>query len=363
LIGDFLQVGMDLQKLRKLESSYDVCGSKAGLAHVYDASSPRGTCPLMKSLMSNKCVFDCKYCVNSRKTRQENLDFTPKEMADTFLNLYMQRKVEGLFLSSAVVKDPDFMTEKMIETVEILRFSYNYKGYIHFKVLPGVSYGLIKKAAPLVQRMSVNIESPNKSRLSQISSNKDYKNDILRRQAWVKMLHPNQTSQMIVGAAEETDLEILKMADWEYKNFHLKRIYYSAFKAVKGTELQDKKDESLDRQNRFYNVDYMLRKYNIRFDEFEEIMDDDMLPRGDPKIHLANNHFESALDINEAEYDDLIRVPGIGPKTADNIIKMRNCGIRLDRKKDLSSAGVILKRAEPFLRIDGYTQKRISQFN
>jgi predicted DNA-binding helix-hairpin-helix protein len=353
---------MDLQKLRKLESMYDVCGSKAGLAHVYDASSPRGTCPLMKSLMSNKCIFDCKYCINNRKTRQENLEFTPKEMADTFMHLYSNKKVEGLFLSSAVVKDPDFITEKMLEAVEILRFGHNYRGYVHFKVLPGVSYDLIKRASKFADRMSINIEAPNKSRLDSLSTNKDYRNDILRRQAWIKRLHPNQTTQMIVGAAEETDLEILKMADWEYKSFQLKRIYYSAFKPVKGTEMQDKKEESMDRQNRFYNVDYMLRKYDIKLEEFKEIMDDDMLPKGDPKVHIANNYFDSAIDLNQASYKDIIRVPGIGPKTADKIIEAQNSKERLCTKKEISQVGVILKRATPFLKIDGYAQMRLSQY-
>jgi predicted DNA-binding helix-hairpin-helix protein len=353
---------MDLQKLRKLESIYDVCGSKAGLAHVYDASSPRGTCPLMKSLMSNKCVFDCKYCVNNRKTRQEHLDFTPKEMADTFMHLYSAGKVEGLFLSSAVVKDPDFMSEKMLEAVEMLRFRYNYKGYIHFKVLPGVSYDMIKRASKLSDRMSINIEAPSKSRLDSISSNKEYKNDILRRQAWIKMLHPNQTTQMIVGAADETDLEILKMADWEYRSFQLKRIYYSAFRPVAGTEMENKCAEPLERQNRLYNIDYMLRKYSIPYKDFAEIMHNDMLPRGDPKVHLANNYFDSPIDLNEAEYGEIIRIPGIGPKTANKIIEFQNSRKSLNSRKDISAAGVILKRAEPFLKIDGYHQMRLAQY-
>ena len=354
---------MDLQKLRKLESLYDVCGSKAGLAHVYDASSPRGTCPLMKSLMSNKCVFDCRYCVNNRKTRQDNLEFAPKEMADTFMHLYRSRKVEGLFLSSAVVKDPDFMTEKMLEVVEMLRFSYHYRGYVHFKVLPGVSYSLIKRAAPLADRLSINIEAPSKSRLISISSNKDFRNDILRRQAWIKRLHSNQTTQMIVGAAGESDLEILRMADWEYRSFQLRRIYYSAFRPVEGTELENKKPESLDRQNRFYNVDYMLRKYGIKFDEFRDILDDEMLPSGDPKVHLANSYFDRPIDLNDAVYEDIIRVPGIGPKTAEKILEAQNSKEKLRSRKDISKTGVILKRAEPFLRIDGYVQSRLPWFN
>lgn len=354
---------MDLTKLRKLESTYDVCGSKAGLAHVYDASSPRGTCPLMKSLMSNKCMFDCKYCVNNKKTRQSNLEFSPKEMADTFLHLYSQRKIEGLFLSSAVVKDSDHMTEKMLETVEILRFDYNYKGYIHFKVLPGTDYDLIKRAAPLVQRMSINIEAPNKSRLDDLSSNKHYKNDILRRQAWIKRLHSNQTTQMIVGAADETDLEILKMSDWEYKSFQLKRIYYSAFRPVSGTELENKRQEPIERQNKLYNSDFLLTKYNISFNEFKDIMDNEMLPKGDPKIHLANNYFDKPLDLNESEYSEIIRIPGIGPKTANRIIEIQNSTKKLITKKQLSETGVILKRAEPFLRINGYHQKKLMEFN
>jgi len=356
---------IDLQKVKFLDSSYDVCGGgkkECSTDFIYDASSLRGNCPLFKVLQSNSCSFDCKYCVNSTKTRTRDMHFEPEELAKTFTCLQKQYNLHGLFLSSSVIKDPNTTTEKMIETVKLVRHKYNYQGYIHFKVLPGTSYELIKQASEMVNRMSINIECPSKSRLSELSHVKDFKIDILRRQAWVKKLHPNQTTQMIVGAADETDLEILKMVDWEYNSFNLKRIYYSSFKSGKNIELK-KEDCSTIRQNRIYNVDFLLRKYNFKVDEIKEILINEMLPKEDPKLALAKLNFDGPVEVNEAEYSDLLKIPGIGPITAKKILECQMNNYKIKKYSQLQELGVRINNAKPFMKVDGNWQKRLVDFN
>ncbi len=350
----------NIEKIRFLENKHDVCGGgkEEGLGFIYDASTPQGKCPLYKTLMSNACSFDCKYCAQSSKTRARTASFKPNELAKTFIELQQKYSLHGLFLSSSVVKDPDKTTEMMIETVKTVRNKYGYKGYIHFKVLPGTSYELIKQASGMVDRMSINIESPSKSRLSEIATVKDYKIDILRRQAWIKKLHDNQTTQFIVGAADETDLEILKMADWEYESFCLKRIYYSGFQSGKSIELK-KKDCSMERQNKLYNVDFLFRKYFIKLKEIKEIMNDEMLPKEDPKFALAKLNYSGPVDINEAEQMELLRVPGIGPTSVKRILALQG---RIKEYSQLAELGVVVKRAKPFIKVNGKWQKRLVDF-
>ena len=171
-------------------------------------------------------------------------------------------------------------------------------------------------------------------------------------------MHDNQTTQFIVGAADETDLEILKMADWEYEAFHLKRIYYSGFKQGKGIELK-KENCNTTRQNRLYNVDFLFRKYFIKLKEVKEIMNNDMLPKEDPKFALAKQNYSGAVEVNGADYMELLRVPGIGPRSAKRIISLRG---KLKKYSQLHEAGVVVKRAKPFIKVDGKWQKRLVDF-
>lgn len=371
-----------LQKVKVLGESarWDTCASSAsnrkvktddrignaagcGICHSFTED---GKCiSLWKTLYSNACSFDCKYCSNAAGCNKKPARFEPEEFAKVFMPLYVRNYVEGLFLSSAVEKDPDKTTEKMLEAVELIRSKYKFQGYVHFKVLPGTSYELIKQASEFSDRMSINLEAPNKSRMSEISSVKDYKIDILRRQAWLKRmkLHSGQTTQLVVGGSDETDLEILKMIDWEYENMELKRGYYSAFMPVPKTPFERKPRVELMREHHLYNVDFMLRKYNIPFREFKEVMDDGMLPKIDPKIALARLNFDSGLDVNEAKWDDLIRVPGIGPQSAYRILEMQRGNVKIMKKGQLHRMGIVLKRALPFIRLDGKRQKMLHEFN
>ena len=358
-----------LEKAKLLSSAgeYDSCGPKAceveidsGLGGIYHAKAEHKTCRLFKTLMDNSCSFDCKYCINSTGCNKRKASYKPKELAKLFNHLQQKLDVEGLFLSSGVAGNPDRATEKMIDAVKILRYDYKFKGYVHFKVLPGTSYELIKQASELSTRMSINIEAPNKGVLSELSSCKDYKIDILRRQAWISKfnLSGGQTTQMIINKLA-SDKDVLKMVNWEYDALNLRRVYYSAFRPVKGTEMENEKAVPLTRQNRLYNVDFLMREYNYKFKEFNEIMDEGMLPKRDPKWALAMNTFDRPLDINEASYDELIRVPGIGPKTAQKIIAQKK---PIKKYEQLHQLGGWVKRAKPFINVDGKRQTMLMEF-
>ena len=345
---------------------YDSCGPKAcevkinnGLGGIYYAKAEHKTCRIFKTLMDNNCSFDCKYCANSTNCKKRKTSYEPQELAKVFNHLHKTLAVEGLFLSSAISGDPDRATQKMLDSVKIIRTKYQFKGYIHFKILPGTSYDLIKQASELSTRMSINIEAPNKSILSELSSCKNYKTDILKRQAWISKfnLKAGQTTQMIVNNLS-TDKDILKMVNWEYSNLKLSRVYYSAFRPVKGTPLENQKPEPLLRQNRLYNVDFLMRKYNYKLKEFFQITDNEMLPREDPKLALAKATFDSPIEVNEATYNELIRVPGIGPKTASKII---SCKTRIKKYEHLHKFGAAIKRAKPFIKVDGKRQKMLTE--
>jgi predicted DNA-binding helix-hairpin-helix protein len=355
-----------LEKAKILTNSggFDSCGPKAcevrvnsGLGGIYHAKAEHRTCRIFKTLMNNSCKFDCRYCANASGCSKKKAEYKPDELAKLFMHLHKNLRVDGLFLSSGVAAGPDSVTEKMLEAVYKLRFEYRFKGYVHFKILPGTSYELIKQASKLSTRMSINIEAPNKSVLSELSTCKDYKIDILRRQAWISNLHPNQATQVIVNNLA-TDKDILKMCDWEYDKLNLKRIYFSAFRPVKGTPLENEKAEPLLRQNHLYNIDFLRRRYNYKFKEFDLIMEDGMLPDEDPKLALAKAAFDGAIDINQASYEELIRIPGIGPKTAKRIVK----GPKIRKYEDLHKLGGWVKRAKPFIEINGKRQKMLLEF-
>ena len=334
--------------------------SSCGICHSF---TENGRCiSLFKTLMTNQCKFDCKYCQNSTNCeKKRTTTYKPEELAKVFMHLYVRNYVEGLFLSSGITKDPDTTTENMIDAINLVRNKYKFRGYVHFKVLPGTNKDLIKQASEFADRLSINIEAPNSSRMNEISSVKDYKIDILRRQSWIK--HTNvpsgQTTQLVVGGSDETDLEILKMSNWEYDAMETKRVYYSAFTPVPKTPLEFKDKTPLLREHRLYNVDFMIRKYNIPLKEFKDVMNDGLLPKEDPKIALARQYFDGPVDINEASEEQLLRVPGMGPLSVSRILNLQKSHTKITKRNQLHSIGVVLKRAEPFIKIDGKHQQTL----
>ena len=359
---------MDFNKVKTLSSAgtYDSCGPKMceikveqGLGGIYSSKTSHETCKMFKTLMTNACIHDCKYCQNAKGCSKNAEAYTPEELASTFNYLHKKHDLTGLFLSSGVQKDADYSTEKMIEAVRLVR-NQGYNGYIHFKVLPGTSYELIKQASELSNRMSINIEAPRGDILKELSTNKDYKIDILRRQAWIKRMNllSGQTTQVILNDMSN-DKDVLKMMNWEYENIELKRMYFSSFSPIKGTPLENSKAESISRQNHLYNADFLVRDYGFKTKEFDNILIEGNLPNMDPKLALARNYFDKPVDINESSFEELLRIPGIGPKTAKFISDSKT---KFTRFEDLRNIGVRVDSARPFIELDGKRQATLMEY-
>ncbi|MBN1924065.1 MAG: putative DNA modification/repair radical SAM protein [Nanoarchaeota archaeon] len=370
-----------LEKVKILgaASKYDICASSASPRNhsserignpcgpgICKSFTPDGRCvTLFKVLYSNSCTHDCKYCMNNNKCSKKVAMFEPQELAQTFMKLYLQNYVEGLFLSSGIVKDSDYTMGLMLDAVRLLREKYLFNGYVHLKVLPGSSLEMVKQAAELSDRLSLNLEVPSKTRMSEISEIKDYKVDIIRRHNYIKRqrLASGATTQFVVGSTDESDFEILEKTNWMYERMNLKRVYFNAFVPVPKTDLQNKQQVSLEREHRLYQVDFMLRKYNISFKTFKKhvLSDNGMLPRGDPKIFLAKELIKEPVSINSAGEDELLKVPGIGPLSAKRIISFRRQK-SIKTYSTLQALGVVLKRAKSFINLNGIVQRSLGDY-
>ncbi|MFW5866027.1 MAG: radical SAM protein [Nanoarchaeota archaeon] len=359
-----------LSKARLLSEAgtYDSCGPKTcqvdiqeGLGGIYHAKAEHRTCRMFKTLLSNACTHDCKYCINRTGCPKRPVTYEPDELARLFMKLHRDHDVNGLFLSSTVPGNPDDEVERMIEAVRILRQKHGFSGYLHFKILPGTSRHLIKEAARFADRMSINVEAPSKQHMNELSTNKDYANDILKRQAWIANhdLSGGQSTQMIV-TNETTDKELLNASKYQYEEHDLKRLYYSAFRPVRHTPMETHDPTPSYRQQHLYNVDFLVRRYGYSYKEFESIYTEhDNLPMQDPKLALAKKTLTKPLDINTAEKEELLRVPGIGPVTANKLHHMKR---NFKSWREVQRAGVMLGRARPFLSLGHSRQLSIFEF-
>lgn len=340
-----------------------------GICHTWSAD---GRCvSLLKVLMTNVCVFDCKYCVNRRSNDTQRAAFTPRELADLTMSFYRRNYIEGLFLSSGVRRDPDYATEQIIQALELLRGPYHFTGYIHAKAIPGADPLLIGRLGRLANRLSVNIELPSQRSLSLLAPNKSKQNILgpmaeIRdnitesRQGLVKYKNApkfapaGQSTQMIVGATPETDYQILRLTEGLYHKYSLKRVFFSAYIPVAEDTLLPSLDTKppLLREHRLYQADWLLRYYQFSSEEILDEEHQDFNPFLDPKCNWAINHMELfPVEVNRAPYEMLLRVPGIGPVSARRIARARRAG-KLDWD-DLKRIGVVLKRAQYFLLCKG----------
>jgi putative DNA modification/repair radical SAM protein len=368
-------------------SKFDICASMAsprkvtatdrigkpdrmGICHAF---APDGRCiSLFKVLMTNYCVYDCKYCMNNCGNAKEIAMFEPQELAKAFIGLYIRNYVEGLFLSSGVWRSADHTTEKIIETINLIRDKYQFRGYIHIKILPGTDKEYIRQIMEKVDRVSLNLELPSSSRLSEVSSMKNYSTDIIRCQKSIQynikrgLTPAGHTTQFIIGTTDESDREIVERLQWEYENVNLRRGYFSTFTPIKGTPLANKKVplESRKRENYLYRIDWLYRRYNFKIDEIFSIMDEkEMIPLNiDPKVSIALNNEMFPLDINEASYHELLLVPGIGEISGRRIINLRKINKKISNYNDLRRVGVVVKRARPFLIINGRRETCLTEF-
>ena len=343
--------------------------SIAGCCHSFSAD---GRCiTLLKVLMSNACCYDCAYCVNRRSNDTPRASFTPRELAELTIEFYRRNYIEGLFLSSGVLRSPDYTTEQMIAALRMLRQEYRFNGYIHAKAIPGTSPELVHQLGLLADRLSVNIELPSQQGLQTLAPDKS-KEAILRpmgqirdtaqenRRELVKYKHTpaiapaGQSTQLIVGATADSDRHILHLSESLYGKYRLKRVFYSAYVPVVENSLLPSLDTKppLLREHRLYQADWLLRFYGFRAQELLDEAHPDFNPYLDPKAHWALGHLEQfPVDILSADIETLLRVPGIGPVSARRIVSARrNTYIRFE---DLQKLGVVMKRAQFFITCGG----------
>lgn len=339
-----------------------------GICHSFSAD---GRCiSLLKVLMTNSCIYDCQYCVNRRSNDVERASFTPEELANLTIEFYRRNYIEGLFLSSGVVKSPDDSMERMCRVLELLRGPHRFNGYIHAKAIPGASPALIRRLGLLCDRMSVNIELPSERSLIQLAPDKK-KEAILQPMASVRdgitqnkeelalfrhapsFVPAGQSTQMIVGATPDSDLQIMRLAEGLYRKYALRRVFYSAYIPVGTNALLPRNvPPPLLREHRLYQTDWLLRYYGFTVGELLDEEHPTLDPLLDPKCSWAVNHLDFfPVEVNAADQDTLLRVPGVGVKSARRILDARRSG-RLGFD-DLRKMGVVLKRAQYFITCGG----------
>lgn len=318
--------------------------------------------PIVKTLMTSACEKDCYYCATRRgrnSLRRET--FKPEELAAGF-NLIQQRGIaEGLFLSSGVIGGGTRTMEKTIATVDILRRKYEFRGYVHLKLMPGAERAAIERAIQLADRVSVNLEAPNTARLQKLSGTKAFSEELLAPLRAARALmrerpelaRTSMVTQFVVGAAEETDREIISTATRLYRELALARVYYSAFRPVDDTPLENHAPTNPLRELRLYQTDFLLRQYGFTFDELT-FDADGLLPLDtDPKTAYALAHPEQfPLEVQRATREELLRVPGLGPKSVERMCKLRHTHT-FTTIQELKRLGADAERAAPFILLDG----------
>lgn len=342
--------------------------SESGICHSFAAD---GRCiSLLKILMTNYCCYDCAYCVNRFSNDLPRAVFTPDEIVSLTINFYKRNYIEGLFLSSAVYKNPNYTMELLIEVVYKLRVEENFNGYIHIKAIPGADSALIKKAGELVDRMSVNIELPSSSSLKLLAPQKT-KENILKPMSYIgtqinaskyeKRIYRNapsfvpagQSSQLIIGATPESDFQILRLSEKLYKNIGLKRVYYSAYVPVSNNpKLPALNNPPLLREHRLYQADWLLRFYGFSSEDLLNEKNPNFDTHLDPKTDWAIRNIDKfPIEINKASTRELMKIPGIGVRSVRKIASARR--VRSLDFDDLKKLGVVLKRAQYFITCKG----------
>jgi len=375
---------MDRLKILAEGAKYDVsCASSGSFRRNKDGIGNAASCgichswtsdgrcvSLLKILMTNSCIYDCAYCINRRSNDVQRVMLTPAEVAELTIGFYRRNYIEGLFLSTGVVRSPDYTMELLIEAVRALRQEYRFNGYIHMKLVPGADPLLVQEAGLLADRVSINLELPTREGLALLAPDKSRDavvgpmrqvNKLIvvnREERQVSRQVPRfapagQSTQMIVGATSETDRQIVTLSEELYRRFELKRVYYSAFiPVISDSRLPVWPASPLRREHRLYQADWLLRYYGFQahelLDEETPNLDTDL----DPKTGWALRHRELfPVEINRADYEVLLRIPGIGVRSAKRIVRARRQGhLGID---DLALLGVVMKRACYFITARG----------
>ncbi|NDL66622.1 putative DNA modification/repair radical SAM protein [Anaerotalea alkaliphila] len=340
-----------------------------GICHTWSSD---GRCvSLLKTLVSNDCVFDCAYCASRSGNDIPRASFTAEEIVELTIGFYRRNYIEGLFLSSAIERSPNHTMEKIVRILQLLREREKFFGYIHVKAIPGADPQLIHQAGLLADRMSVNLELPTRESLALLAPQKKPEKLYLPMEQMAREIRQSkeeqksfrhapkfvpggQSTQMIVGATRDSDRTILKATQALYRRFQMKRVYFSAYMPVNGGSLLPSLQTAppLLREHRLYQADWLLRFYGFTAEEILPEGTPDLDLEYDPKIHWAFRHLhEFPVEVNKADYKTLLRVPGIGPTSAGRIVRQR--GVRKVGQEDLQRMGVALKRARHFLTCGG----------
>jgi predicted DNA-binding helix-hairpin-helix protein len=353
----------------RVNSSAPVCFTpkESGQAFTHRAQLPNGkSILLLKTLLSSACERDCFYCPFRAGRDFRRATFKPDEFAQLFSKMNQSGMAEGMFISSGVAGGGIRTQDKLLDTAEILRKKYQYRGYIHMKIMPGAEKDQVYRAMQLADRVSINLEAPNTKRLAKLAPHKIFMEELLRPLKWVEEIrkntpaykfwngrYPSTVTQFVAGGADESDLELLSMTDWLHKHVRLKRAYFSAFNPVPDTPLENRPATHPMREHRLYQASFLLRDYGFDLEDLPFTKDSNLPLNADPKQAWAQmNLIEKPIEINKAEKRDLIKIPGIGLKGAEAILNAR----KSNKLRDLSALkklGIISERAAPYLLMDG----------
>lgn len=336
-------------------------------AFVHPAQLPNGkNILLLKTLLSSACERDCFYCPFRAGRDFRRATFKPEEFANLFAKLTQSGAAEGIFLSSGLAGGGSRTQDKLLDTAEILRKKLGFRGYIHLKIMPGAEKDQVYRAMQLADRVSINLEAPNTDRLSKLAPHKVFFEELLQPLKWVDEIRktipaykgwngrwPSSVTQFVAGGADESDLELLTTTEWLHKNVRLSRAYFSAFSPIPDTPLENKPRVEPLREHRLYQASFLLRDYGFDLEDLPFAGDSNLPLDSDPKLAWARQHLtDQPIEVNRAEKRELMRVPGIGPKGAEAILKARRTG-RLHELSNLRKLGIAIQRAAPFVLVNG----------
>jgi len=346
-------------------------------AFVHPAQLPNGKqIKLLKTLLSSACERDCYYCPFRAGRDFRRATFRPQEFAELFMKLHQSNAAEGIFLSSGIAAGGANTQNKILDTAEILRKKLGFKGYLHLKIMPGAEKGQVERLMQLADRVSINLEAPNTERLSKLAPQKTFIEELFRPLKWVEEIrqsqpaykfwngrHPSTVTQFVAGGSDESDLELLTTTDWLMKNVRIKRAYFSAFRPVHDTPLENKAAVDPLREHRLYQASFLLRDYGFDLEDMPFLQNGNLPLPTDPKLAWAQmNLSERPVEINRAGKRDLLRVPGMGLKGAEAIIAARRAG-KVRHLTSLRKMGILVTRAAPFLLLDGKrTEAQLTMF-
>lgn len=358
----------------RFEPAEEVIGSRAGRGSttgkgvddlsrcIHRAVVPGGKrIPLLKTLLTSACERDCRYCAFRSGRDFQRATFAPDELARLFMRMHQGGMVEGIFLSSGMAGGGPNTEDRLLGTAEILRKRYGFRGYLHLKIMPGAERDQVKTAMKLADRVSVNLEAPNTKRLSSVAPHKTFNVELLQRLRWIEEIRrenpgrwPSSTTQFVVGAGDERDVELLTTTEFLFREAGLARTYFMAFSPVEGTPLEDRPPAPPEREHRLYQASFLLRDYGFGAEELPFDPNGNLPLQVDPKLAWARRSLrERPIEVNTASRRELLRVPGIGPKGAERITRARRQG-RLRDLSDLSRCGVVARRSAPFVMLDGH---------